>query len=363
MENIDKLDHFHRVLKIIKIDKELLSFIDREFNNLFQKMKDKLDINDINIYINNSNYFLFKFRNYLNNRNNLNDEEIENMINALNFIAIFNQIRKKYIWIIVLNTLINKVYNFNDEKLIFLGTNYFIMTYSIKGKEFVPILYGDLIPNKKNYNNFEIKYISSDSILLDDKENKIIYTIDLDHYLLKKNFNYYSNILINNNYILFDSIENNELKFTLFNILNNSIQNNNKILKSLHFKINCNIPKILLWGNFNTFIFLYDNNQLCIAEYILDNDNKVNLNQINNNRIININENNIKKIPKIHSCSQVFDNDYRAQRLFDNKSYYCSKYPNNQFIIFDYENEHFLKDLHFFILKLVINHVGQKIIK
>ena len=74
----------------------------------------------------------------------------------------------------------------------------------------------------------------------------------------------------------------------------------------------------------------------------------MNLNQINNNRIININENNIKKIPKIHSCSQVFDNDYRAQRLFDNKSYYCSKYPNNQFIIFDYENEHFFKGFTFF---------------
>ena len=176
-----------------------------------------------------------------------------------------------------------------------------------------------------------------------------IYTLDLDNYLLKKIINYYSNLVFDKNYLLFDSIINNELKFSIFNLLNNSFDNNNKIFESLNFKINYNIPKIMLWKNTNKFLFVYENNQLCNVNYSFknENNNEINHNNINiindnNNININININEIRRIPNIDSASPTLWG-YEPEKLFVKNYYYCSKYPNNQFIVFDYKKEIFFK--------------------
>ena len=348
-ENIEHLDLFKKVLKIIKIDKELYSFLDKELSNLFNNVKDKLNLNDINKYVVNSNYILFKFQNKLNNvcTNTPERKKIENIIN---FKTVCSDLRKIYMYIIVLNTRINNIYNFNNEKLIFMGPNYLIITFSLKSKEFLSISNGNLFPNAPNNNIYEISYISSDNILLNDIKNKTINIIELNNnLLLQKNFKYYSNISIDNNYLLYDSIKNNEIIFSIFNLLNDSFGNLKEIL---NFKINYDIPKILFWKKSKKLILLYEKNQLCIDDYIFNNKN----NHENTTNIINNNNNKIiikeEKNPKIIESSEAYDKDYTPDKLFKDKTtrYYCTKSPNNQFIILDYGTENYIKGITIYYL-------------
>ena len=46
-------------------------------------------------------------------------------------------------------------------------------------------------------------------------------------------------------------------------------------------------------------------------------------------------------IPKIDSFSEVKSRNYEPSKLLDEKDYYCSRNPSNEFIIFDFLNEYF----------------------
>ena len=153
---------------------------------------------------------------------------------------------------------------------------------------------------------------------------------------------YYLNFIANDNYLLYDNIKDNELLFSLINLSDLSNEKNNNLLQSFNYKIDNNIPKLLTSNSFKDFIFLYDNNQLCIDEYILYNE--INIKKNKNIKKINIKKNELI-IPFIEDSSEVYSKDYDASKLFsEDNYYYCSKNNSKQFIIFDCKTEYYFND-------------------
>ena len=333
----------------MEIDNDLLKYLDKSLEDLFKNIKNKIDENEKNKYINNSNYIYHTIKYDLdNNHMNLTNED-KNVINyKLRLNDICFEIRKKYIWYIALNSKINHIYNVKNEYLIFMGQNYLFIKYLIKEKQFIPLVTGNYISNNsKNYNKYEIKNISEYFIILNNIEEKIIYFIEINTFLiLNKQFNYFLNVIGNDNYLLFDNVKNNEVQFSLIKLTDLSNEDNNILLNLFNFKLDTNLPKIIMNNNLNNFIYLFDNNQLCLTEYIYKN------NEIKNNYKENIKEIIIRKngviTPKIDSFSEVYSKDYEPSKLFSEERnllgyYYCSKNSSNAFIIFDCLNEYFFK--------------------
>ena len=153
-------------------------------------------------------------------------------------------------------------------------------------------------------------------------------------------------------YLLFDKIVNDELQISFIDLSNLSIKENNELEGFLNFKINNYLPKIMFHQNFKQFIALYDNNQLCIVDYIY-NEECLSYNNINEN-ISNINElNSIKNsiiIPTKYIFSSVYNNDnknYGVNNLFFGSYYFCTQSNINEFIEFDFKNEYFFKNCKF----------------
>ena len=174
------------------------------------------------------------------------------------------------------------------------------------------------------------------------------------------NFNYYKNVIVNNNYLLFDTINDNEIHFSLLNLEDLSKkENKNNFLKELfNFKAYYYFPKILLNNNFEDMIYLYENNQLSIVEYKYEKYNKNIINQINQNQMIKkitIKEN-ANNLPKIIDYSEVYNSNYSPLNLFVNNNddfysyYYCSKNPSNQYIVFEFIDEYFIGSFEIFYL-------------
>ena len=311
----------------------------------FYKNNNKYNLNDNNNeFIINSNYVYNIIKNKMgDNAINLNIEDINKIKYILRLVDVCQQIRAKYILYIVLNTKINSVYNVNNEYLIFMGEKYFFVKYLLKEKEFIPLIKGKFIENDKdNFNNYEINHICQKYIILNNFKEKIINFIDINIFsILNKKLTYYLNFIANDNYLLYDNIKDNELLFSLINLSDLSNEKNNNLLQSFNYKIDNNIPKLLTSNSFKDFIFLYDNNQLCIDEYILYNE--INIKKNKNIKKINIKKNELI-IPFIEDSSEVYSKDYDASKLFsEDNYYYCSKNNSKQFIIFDCKTEYYFK--------------------
>jgi len=339
--------------ELIKLDKNLLEILECLLKELFDKNKNIITDYKENNYVINSNYIYNIIKKELNNSHiTLSNNILINLKYILHLNELCYKIRKRYFWCIALNSDINNIYNFNNEYLIFMGENYLLLKYLIKEKEFIPIVTSNFISNKeKNYNNYEIKHISSKYFILNNFKEKIVKFIDTNNFfILKKQFNYYHNIFANDNYLLFDTINENEIQFSFINLEDFSKENNNKyLIKLFNLKIYYYFPKILLNSNFENIIYLYENNQLCIAEYKYKKNNYIIYDK--NKKIKNITiKKNANIIPKINDCSEVYSQNYDASNLFSNDEddddiinyYYCSKYPSNQYIIFEFIEEYFL---------------------
>ena len=220
----------------------------------------------------------------------------------------------------------------------------------IKEKEFIPINTSNFISNREtNYNNYEIKYISKKYIVLNNFKEKIIKFIDDNSFfILNKTFNYYKNLVVKDNYLLYDTINENEINFSLINL--DDIwkeRKDNFLIELFNFKEYYYFPKILLNNNFENMIYLYENNQLSIVEYksVKNNQNIIIQNQMN--KKIKIKEN-ANKLPKIIYYSEVYNQNYGPSNLFANDDdnpysyYYCSKKPSNQYIEFEFIDEYFI---------------------
>ena len=339
---------------LVKANNQFLKFFDSKNKDLYNKINIKINENE-NKYLFNSNFIYKTFKKITDNSNdNLNIEERKNIDYIVKLNNLCGSIYEKYIYYLVMNSKINNIYNYKNRFLLFMGENYFIIIFSLESKKFLPLISINLFSNLDNFNNFEIEEILNDKIILNDFKNKIIYFIENNDFfyyfcLLKKQFSYNSNFVVDKKYLLFDNIINDELQFSFIDLSNLSKKENNQLTQLLNFKINDNLPKIMLHQNFKQFIALYDNNQLCIVDYIY-NEECLNYNNINEN-ISNISElNSIKNsiiIPNIYTFSSVYNNDnknYGVNNLFFGSYYFCTQSNINEFIEFDFKTEYFFKN-------------------
>jgi hypothetical protein len=176
----------------------------------------------------------------------------------------------------------------------------------------------------------------------------MIYLIVKKNYLklLRKVGEYYSTVIVNDNYLLFDTIkENNIIIFNAVNISNENFVENRELPELLNTKVEYNYPKILLFSNSNKLISLYDENQLSIANY---KHNKVEKNNKKISKKLEINCHS-KLNPKIIKYSNIYSESYHPSHLFDDSSkYYCSgidSNKNNNYIEIDLCCDYFLEEL------------------
>ena len=77
--------------------------------------------------------------------------------------------------------------------------------------------------------------------MLKAPEKNTVYIIEIkdnyDFYLLKKSFNYFSNIVANDKYLLFDEKNENNLNFSLIDLSNFSKNENSKLIQLLKLRL------------------------------------------------------------------------------------------------------------------------------
>ena len=341
---IFKIENSANIQKLIDSNNKFLNYIDSMDINIYNKIKEKININE-NKYIINSNYIIKCLPNL--NKDKLNQNEI----NEINNVCIINQLCKKimetYIHLLIFNSKINNIYNYQNEFLLFMGEQYLFIPFSLRTKKFLIFESTNLIKNEQNnYNNYEIIRIISNKILINNNKDKIINIIENDKNfnfcLVKNSFKYYSSAITDNNYLLFDNIKNNNLNFSIINLDNYNIENNvdYDFCRLLNFKLNNQPPKLYLTQNFSKFIYLYeDTNQIGIINLKLNKQ----LEQNNNELINKINlkrDNQTEVIPIVHQFSSIYNNDYNSEKVLKEEGYYCTKTNKNEFITFKFDKEY-----------------------
>ena len=317
------------------IDNELTELLDNKIISLYKELNNKIEKEtQQSEYILNTHYYYFKLKKELKNKENKLEEKD---INKINYVYKLNElcynIRKKYIHYFLLLSKTNNIYNMENKSLIFMGEQYLLIEYKLKEKEFRPCISNSfLINDKNNYKNYEIQYLTSDFIIINNNVKKIIYLIERKNILLlKKKYEYYSNIIINDKYLLFDKIkEDNIIQFNIINLSNKEFENN-EVTELLNTKLEYNYPEILLFSNTNKIITLYEKNQLGIInlklqkEIIGEDDN-------NNKKFKEIAINSKSKLnPKVVEYSNIYSESYNPLYLLDDSSYYfCSNSDYNK---------------------------------
>ena len=327
---------------IYEIDNKLLSEVDNKCITLFKELKDKI-LNKNEIYFINTNFIIYIFLKEINNKDRkINKEDEVKIKYLLKFYELCFKIRRVYIYYFIIDNEITNIYNLHNEYLLFMVEEYLFIKYSISKREFTPTITNNFLNNSIDYKNIEIKHIIENKIILNDLKNKIFYIIDSDYFLLfNKSFKYRSSLIINeNNLLFFDSINNNEVEFSLIDLSNFEYINNNQDLKEiLKFKLDNIYPKLISCYN-TKFIYLFEQNQLCIVNYNLKKmENKHKEYEI---RSLKFKPKNTEIItPETCSSSGVYSSDYDESQLFSDNSYYCSTKGSNQFLFFDFDDEYY----------------------
>ena len=346
---------------LIKLDNNLVKFLDNETLNIYNEFKEVIEKKDLKKdLIINTNYII----NTLNSLGKIGEHKVGKINYILELNDLIFNIRNRYFHFLVLNSKINKVYNLNNNALIFMGENYFLSEYNLKNKKFSSIITPNFIPLDDNdLNNFEIISIFYNTIILNNNKQKIFYILEKndDRYLIENRFNYYSNVFENKNYLSFDVINDKNLEFKVIDLSNNSFVKQNELIEIFNYKISNNIPKILSFHNSNKFLLLYEKNQICVFEKAKDkiymNTDKIikgdELNEKDKDnkkdildqfavigKEILIKNNNII-IPIVAKYSEVYSSSYEPKYLFtDDNYYYCSLNNQEQFIHFDFSKEY-----------------------
>jgi len=338
---------------LIDIDNKLLKILNNKYTKVYNKLKNKLKQDDNNKYIFNFNYIFYKFDEIKNDKNLLIEEA-----NELKYLREFNAccylIRKMYYHYIIINS-IKHIYKFGNKGLLFMGEKYLFSNFLFHSKKFKsPALYNFLPISNINYNDYEIIYMNSSLIILNNHKEKIFYIIDYEkfsYFLLMNKYNYYSNIVINDNYLLFDVKNDNGIQYLFINLLKNLEINHHELRELFNFKIDNNYPTFLSFNNDNKILFLYEKNQICVSNYhLLKNEN------IKNNNIENEKDilpkvryhSKIIKIPYQYECSPYYKNDYdySPSSLFsDNSYFYNSSKGNEHYIEFEFDKKYFFSDI------------------
>ena len=208
------------------------------------------------------------------------------------------------------------------------------------------------LPDKEeNYNNYKIEYLNSNFIILNNFHKKIFYIIELPLFLIKEKYNYYSNIIVNDKYLLFDILKDrSKIQLSFINLFNSSLIANHEINDELDIRIEPNNPKIMLFKGMNKYICFYEENQLCYIDYKLEDENKFKDEEqtVNNNNLIKYWRNYIHE--KIINYSNLYSDSYHPSNLFrwGSDYYYCSEGKNAYFELdFSYE---------YYVSKIEINY-------
>ena len=288
------------------------------------------------------------------NKENLNQNEINEINNLCSINKLCKKIMEKYISYLIFNSKINNIYIYKRELLLFMGEQFLFLPFSLKSKKFLGIESGNLIKtNSNNFNNFKIIKITCDKIIINDEGKKNVKIIEVDNngnsntynfYLVKNSFNYHTNAIADKKYLLFDNIKNNNLNFSLVNLDNYSIENNYyDFCLLLNFKIDNNPPKIYLTQNFSKFIYLYENNnQVSVIDFSLNKKLQQNENNIINLKYSLQRDNDIEIIPEIYKYSSYYKSDFKPEKLLNKnkEEYYCVKANKGEYIQFKFSKEY-----------------------
>lgn len=337
--------------KLINMNEKFLKFFDDKNKDLYNKLRNKINNNE-DKYVLNSNYIWKTFKRINNNldRFNLSEQEKEDIKYIINLIYLCGDIMDIYSSYIIFNSKINNVVNYKNSFFFFMGDNYLINVYSLKEKRFFNLVSINNFMDRNNFKNFKIIQITRDKVIFNDSENKTIYFIENNNgynfCLLKITIKYNFNFVIDNKYLLYDKIANNKLEFSFVNLSDLTSIENNALIELFNFKINYNIPKIMVSQEFKKIISVYDNNQLCIVDYTYKSELRYENNNMNINEINLIQDNNSEIIPPKSEYFSVYDDDYTPKNLFIENEYYCSKSNNNnENILFDFEKEYWLNKI------------------
>ena len=335
---------------LLSFENDLIEIMQNKIKNVYNDLMNKIDIKNNNIT--NFNYY-YTLLNELNNKDNkLDKKEIERIEYTEKLNKLYFAIRKIYTKYIVFTNKIVNIYNYNNS-LIFMGDKYLFIEYNIKDKEFYPLISPNFLPDKEDhYNNYKIEYLNTNFIILNNFNKKFFYVIKYKPFLLiKEKYNYYSSIIINDQYLLFDVLsDRSRIQFSFINLFNSSLVKNNEINEILNLRVEMNNPKIMLFTGINNFISFYDENQLCYIDYKLEEENNIKDEQKNESNVIK-KINIIKRYmnENIINYSKLYSGSYHPSNLFNYLSdyYYCSEGPSAYFEI-DFSYEFFISKIEFY---------------
>ena len=341
---IFKYENVPTIQNFINLNNKFLNFIDIMNINIYNKIKKKLNINE-NKYNINSNYIMKCLPNI--NKDDLNQNEINEVNSVCDINQLCRKIMETYIHLLIFNSKINNIYNFQNKFLLFMGEQYLFIAFSLRTKKFLGFESSNLIKNEQNnYNNYGIIKIISNKIIINNNKNKIINIIENDDTynfcLVNNSFRYHTSAIADNNYLLFDNIKDNNLNFVLINLDDYCIENNIEydFCRLLNFKINNEPPMIYLTQNFSKFIYLYeDNNQIGIINLKLNKQLEQNNNELIN-KIDLKRDNQTEIIPIVYQFSSIYNNDYNSEKVLKEEGYYCTKTNKNEFITFKFDKEY-----------------------
>ena len=167
---IFKMENYANTQKLIDSHNKFLNYIDTMNINIYNKIKEKININE-NKYIINSNYIMKCLPNL--NIDNLNKNEVNEINNICNINQLCKKIMEEYIHLLIFNSKINNIHNYQNKFLLFMGEQYLIIAFSLRTKKFLGFEFINLIKNElNNYNNYEIIKIISNKILINNVKKK-----------------------------------------------------------------------------------------------------------------------------------------------------------------------------------------------
>ena len=120
------------IQNLINSNNKFLNYINKINDDIFNKIKDKININE-NKYVINSNYIMKLIINI--NKENLNQNEIKEINYLCNINKLCKKIMEKYIHYLIYNSKINNIYNYKNKLLLFMGEKYLFVPFSLKSKK------------------------------------------------------------------------------------------------------------------------------------------------------------------------------------------------------------------------------------
>lgn len=188
-------ENHYGINQLIESNDKMMKYLERQNINLYKEINNQIiEKKGKEIYIVNSTY-INKYLLNLKNKEDLSEDQRKKIQDIINLNKACFEIKKAYLPILIYNSKINNICNFKNQSLLFFGKNYFMNIYSLKAKKFLPLSTDYFFKEDvESYDNFHIKGIFENKIIVDNTQKKIIYTIEKD-ILFKKHSNIFQIVL------------------------------------------------------------------------------------------------------------------------------------------------------------------------